>query len=60
MKKTFLGLLAPFLAVSGIVCNLYPWDVWRMPVFRTYARTSRLRRWMFDAGPQRLQIPHQN
>jgi hypothetical protein len=23
-KKTFLGLLAPFLAVFGIVCNLYP------------------------------------
>jgi hypothetical protein len=61
MKKTFLGLLASFIAVFGTVLSQYPWDPWRwFTVFRPYARTSRLRRWMFDGRPQRPQIRHQN
>ncbi len=60
MKKTLWGLLASFTAVFGTLCSLYPWDVWTMPVFRPYARTSRLRRWMFNGRPQRSQIHHQN
>jgi hypothetical protein len=46
-KKTLLGLLASFFAAFLSVCSLYPVDVWAMPVFRPYARTSRLRRWLF-------------
>jgi hypothetical protein len=58
MKKTFGGLLASFIAVFCTVVSLYPLDVWKMPVFRPYARTSRLRRWMFNCGPQEPQIHH--
>jgi hypothetical protein len=59
MRNTLWGLLASFIAVFCSLCSLYPLDVWRMPVFRPYARTSRLRRWMFNYRPQRPQIPHQ-
>jgi hypothetical protein len=59
MKKTLPGLIASFIAVFGSVLSLYPWDVWRwMPIFRPYARTSRLRRWMFDSRSQFPQIFH--
>ncbi|HEY1804344.1 MAG TPA: hypothetical protein VGG45_07660 [Terracidiphilus sp.] len=59
MKKNFLGLLASLIAVFVAVLSVCPWDVWVMPVFHPYARTSRLRRWMFGGRPQRLLIPHQ-
>ena len=60
MKKTVWGLLASFIAVFCSVCSLYPVDVWTLPLFRPYARTSRLRRWMFNGHPLRPQLPLQN
>jgi len=51
-KKTFLSLLASFIALFGSVLSQHPWDPWRwFPVFRPYARASRLRPWMFDGRP---------
>lgn len=58
-KKTLLGLLASFSAVFLTVCSVCPIDVWQMPRFRPYARTSRLRRWMFGGRRQGPQISHQ-
>ncbi len=60
MRETFWSLLASIIAVFGTLCCQYPWDVWRMPVFRPYARTSRLRRWMFNYHPQSSQFRHSN
>ncbi len=60
MKKTFLSLLASFIALLSAFLWLAPWDVWQLPVFRPYARTSRLRRWMFNGRPPGLRLPQHN
>jgi hypothetical protein len=60
MKKTFLGLLASFTAVFVSVFSLCPMDIWELPVFRPYARTSRVCRWMFNGRPPQPQVSHQN
>jgi hypothetical protein len=60
MKRTFLGLLASYTAVFISVFGLFPVDIWELPVFRPYARTSRVRRWMFNGRPPLPQVSHQN
>lgn len=52
MKKTFCGLLASCIAVFLSVISVTAIDIWRISAFRPYARTSRVRRWMF--GEHRL------
>lgn len=58
--KTFWGLLASVIALLLSVAFMTPVDIWHLSPFRPYARTSRVRRWMFNGPPQRLQIHHRN
>lgn len=41
------GLFASFIAVLLSVVSLTAVDIWQLSPFRPYARTSRVRRWMF-------------
>jgi hypothetical protein len=45
--KAFGGLLASFIALILSVVSATAVDVWQISPFRSYARTSRVRRWIF-------------
>jgi hypothetical protein len=45
--KAFWGLLASFIAVALSVVSVTAVDIWQISPFRSYARTSRVRRWIF-------------
>jgi hypothetical protein len=59
--KTFWSLLASFIAVVLSVVSVTAVDIWQISPFRPYARTSRVRRWIFgEHRPYRQRIPHPN
>jgi len=45
--KTFWGLLASFTAVFLSVVSVTAVDIWQISPFRSHAKTSRVRRWIF-------------
>ncbi|MFP5236024.1 MAG: hypothetical protein ACLGSD_08975 [Acidobacteriota bacterium] len=45
--KAFWGLVASFIAVVLSVVSVAAVDIWQISPFRSYANTSRVRRWMF-------------